>query len=147
MVGCPNKGHFRHMAQFQPEIMVVDGLHQDGTHTGAATTQGVGIDLVAHQYSLLCRHRKPGKASFDTVGEGLFGMGNAVQAVGLAEPGHTGIFAIGNNTHRNSTIFKAFHKGLCSFISLRGVRFNQCIINIKQKMIMICVFLKVAIVI
>ena len=83
------------MAGFQPEIMVINGLHQNGCDTGTVGTQGIGINLVTDQGSFGCGDAVLGKAFVDSFGEGFFRVGNAGKLVFPAELGDPVIVAVG----------------------------------------------------
>ena len=89
------------MPCLQPEIMIVDGLHQNGPHTAAIGAQGIGEDLISHQSGLGSRDAVFGKAFFDTLGKRLFRMGDAVKTILPAEFGDPVVMTVGHDTHRN----------------------------------------------
>ena len=37
------------MTQLQPNIVVIDGIYQNGSHTGTVCTQCIRKDLIAYQ--------------------------------------------------------------------------------------------------
>ena len=87
------------MPCLQPEIMIVNGLDQDGPHAAAVCTEGIGKDLIAYQRRLIGRNAIVGKALLNTSAEGFFRMGDAIQPVGSAEFSDPIPFTVGNHTH------------------------------------------------
>ena len=99
------------MPCLQPEIMVVDGLHQDRSNTGAVGAQGVGINLVAHQSRFGCGNPVFDKALIDAFGEGLFRMGNAGNTLLAAKNLHPVFVAVGNYTQLDIGFYHFFQPG------------------------------------
>ena len=89
------------MSCFQPEIMIVDGPDQNRSHTGAVAGDGIGIDLVTYQGSLLRGNLKLLQALPDAPGTGLPGPGDAVQIVVLTESRNTAAAGIGNHAQQH----------------------------------------------
>ena len=53
-----NKGNFQNMPGFQPEIMVINGLYQNGSNAGTVGSQGIRKNLVADNSNILLRYAK-----------------------------------------------------------------------------------------
>ena len=90
------------MPCLQPEIVVVDCLHQDGSYSTAVGAQSVSKYLIAHQRCPGCGDLILAKALTNALGEGLLCMGDAVHTVVTAEYLHTILVAVGHHTHRNT---------------------------------------------
>ena len=102
--GHPDKGHFEGMAGLEPEIVVVNGLHENGGHTGAVAADGVGVDLIPRQSRLRGGHLEFIKALPDAAGEGLPCVGDAGQVMLPAELRNPVLMAVGNDAQLNSAV-------------------------------------------
>ena len=89
------------MAGFQPKIMVMDGLDQDGPDPTAIGAQSIGEYLIAHQRRAGCWKLIPFQALADALGKRLFRMGDAVHAIAPAKDLHPIVMAVGYHAQRN----------------------------------------------
>ena len=89
------------MPCFQPEIMIVDGFDQNRPHTCAICAQHIREDLIADQRTSSRRHLVASQAGFDTLRKGLICVGDAIDAVGLAEGFDPVFMAVRNHTQGN----------------------------------------------
>ena len=76
------------MTQLQPDIMIVNGLDQDGSDIGTVGAQGVGEYLITYQRANRGVDIIGGKAFFDSLGKGLPGMGNTGKTIVLGKDLH-----------------------------------------------------------
>ena len=89
------------MTQLQPDIMIVNSLHQNGSDPGAVTAQHIRIDLVTHQRSILRINTELPQALLNPLSKRLLGMGDAGNAVLFTEYLHTIALAVGYHANRN----------------------------------------------
>ena len=92
------------MAQLQPDIMIVDGANQNGSHARIVSTEGIRKDLIAHQRSFLRCNAILRKAFPDALGEGFLRTDDATDAILVAEDFYTVTLAVGNNAELNLRI-------------------------------------------
>jgi len=92
------------MPQLQPNIVIVNGLYQNGSHTAAVGAQGIRKDLIAHQGALFWVSTKLCKAFSDALGEGLAGMGDAGKIIFRGKDLDAVLVAVGYDTKFDITL-------------------------------------------
>ena len=90
------------MAEFQPEIMIVNGVNQNRHHTGKIPAQGVRIDLISHNCSLRSGNTISLQTLPDPSGAGLGRMGDAGNLIGFAEYLNPILVAVGHHAQLNT---------------------------------------------
>ena len=96
------------MAQFQPNIMVVDCFDQNGCDTGAVGTQRVGKNLIAYQGAIFRGDLIFIKALTDSLGKRFLGMRNTINAMLFAKDLHPVLVAVGHHTKLNVGFYHFF---------------------------------------
>ena len=96
------------MPGFQPKIMIVNGLHQDGGYPRPVCPQGVRIDLVPGQGRLLRRNAEPAQALPDAPEKRLFCPGDTGNVVFPAKGRYSVPLAVGDHADGDAGAFHRF---------------------------------------
>ena len=96
------------MAQFQPDIMVVDCFDQNGYDTGAVGTQRVGKNLIAYQGAIFRGDLIFIKALTDSLGKRFLGMRDTINAILFAKDLHPVLVAVGHHAKLNVGFYHFF---------------------------------------
>lgn len=96
------------MACLEPEIMIIDGLDQNGANPAAIGSQSVRKYLVTCQCTVRCRQAVSLQTLPDTFLERLFRMGDAVDAVLGAKNLYPIIVGIGHHADADVGSFHHF---------------------------------------
>ena len=89
------------MPGFQPEIVVMDGFYQNGLNPLAVGAQHIRENLIPCQGAVLRRNTVLIQTLADSLGKGLFGMGDAGNVILAAEFLYPALFAVGHHTKGN----------------------------------------------
>ena len=100
------------MTQLQPDIMIVNCLHQNGCDTGSIGAKGIRKDLIAHQSAIPGTQGKFCKAFLNSLGKRFIGMGDAWNPETFAKNLHPLLVAVGHHTKLNIGLGHSFQPTL-----------------------------------
>ena len=96
-----NPRNLQHVSGFQPEIVVVDRLHQNRLNPRAVCSQHICIDLISHKSAIYRRYVVLLKTLPNPFGKGFLCVSNARKPPFLTENLYPLLMAVGYHTELN----------------------------------------------